>query len=104
MNMQRLTSKLAQELANVKTPELLTRRELTRAIRDAIIAEEGAINQYQAIADATDNKEVAKVLNEIGDEERVHVGELQRLLNILLKDEEGLLEEGAGEVDDALGE
>lgn len=91
---------VSQNLENVKTLEKLTDRELTRAIRDAIIAEEGAINQYETIADSTDNKQVKEVLQSLSDEERVHVGELQELLNGLLDDEVDLLEEGAGEVED----
>jgi len=39
--------KQAQNLEVVKAPEQFTERELTRAIRDAIIAEEGAIKQCQ---------------------------------------------------------
>ena len=103
MDTNRVALKLAQELVNVKTPELLTDRELTRGIRDAIIAEEGAINQYEAIVDATDNEDVKKVLQDVANEERIHVGELQELLNRLLSDEEKMLEDGAGEVEDALG-
>jgi hypothetical protein len=34
----------------------------------------------------------------------VHVGEFQRLLNILLKDEEGFLAEGAEEVNEMANE
>lgn len=96
--------KEAQELQNVKTPEELTDRELTRAVRDAIIAEEGAIKQYEAIVDATDNEDAKKVLTHIADEERVHVGELQKLLDILLPDEKDMLEEGREEVEEELGE
>ena len=91
---------IAQHLENVKTPEKFTDRETTRAIRDAIIAEEGAINQYETIVDATTDEKVAEVLQEIADEEKVHVGELQKLLVTLLKDEQGFLDDGAGEVED----
>ena len=92
--------KNAQKLENVEEKDTFTERELVRAIRDAIIGEEGAINQYETIVDSTGNKKVAEVLQNIADEEKVHAGELQRLLNILLEDEEGFLEEGAQEVDD----
>ena len=93
-------NKTAQDLSIVKTPEKLTDRELTRSLRDAIIAEEGAIKQYESVVDATDNAMVKKVLQAISDEERVHVGELQKLLSILLPDETQKLEEGAKEVED----
>lgn len=90
--------KVAQDLNVVKTPESFTDREITRAIRDAIIAEEGAIKQYEVIVDASDNPQVKEVLQDIANEEKVHVGELQELLRNLLKDEQGFLDEGAGEV------
>ena len=99
-----LFQKKAQNLEVVKTPEKFTERELTRALRDAIIAEEVAIKQYETVVDATDNELVKKVLQEIADEERVHVGEIQKLLNDMLKDETKLLEEGEKEVQDKLGE
>ena len=95
--------KQAQELNVVKTPDTLTERELTRALRDAIIAEEGAIKHYESIVDATDNEDVKKVLQDIADEEKIHVGELQKLLNDMLSDEKGFLDDGAKEVEDQLG-
>lgn len=91
---------LSQNLDVVKTPEKFTERELTRAIRDAIIAEEGAIKQYEAVVDATDNEDVKKTLQSVADEEKVHVGELQKLLNDMLPDEEEYLDDGAKEVED----
>jgi rubrerythrin len=74
-----------------------TDREITRAIRQALAAEEEAIHLYETIADSTDNEMVVETLQDIADEEKVHVGELQALLNELLEDEEELLEEGKDE-------
>lgn len=91
--------KSAQNLEVVKTPERLTPREATRAIRDAIIAEEGAIKQYETVVDACGDAKVKKILQSIADEERVHVGELQKLLAGLLPDEQEKLDEGAEEVE-----
>lgn len=78
----------------------MTQSELARALRLDLAAEEEAIHLYEAHADATDNRLAKEVLLDIAEEERVHAGELQRLLNILLEDEEELLEEGAEEVDE----
>ena len=78
----------------------LTERELTRGIRMTLSAEQEAVHLYEALADATDNNLAKEVLQDIADEERVHAGEFQRLLNILLPDEERLLAEGAEEVDE----
>ena len=96
-----ILQKEAQELQNVKTPEKFTDRELTRALRDAIIAENGAIKQYEAVVDACDNPDVKEVLQDIADEEKVHVGELQELLRKLLPDEQEFLDDGAKEVEDS---
>jgi rubrerythrin len=60
----------------------MDKRELTRALRLSVAAEE------------------EKVLQDIADEEKVHVGEFQRLLNILLEDEQKFLSEGAEEVNE----
>jgi hypothetical protein len=93
-------ARTAQHLLNVKTLEPLNLRETTRAIRDAIIAEESAINQYETVVDSTDILKVKVILQDIANEERVHVGELQKLLTILLEDEQGFLDDGASEVED----
>jgi len=94
-----ILQKSAQDIQNVKTPDEFDDRELTRAIRDAIIDEEKAIKKYEAIADASSNDKVKTIVQSIADEEKVHVGELQKLLNDMLPDEEGFLEEGAKEVE-----
>ena len=78
----------------------LTDAELLRALRLDLSAEEEAVHLYLSHADATDNELAQKVLREIADEERVHKGEFQRLINILAKDEEAFLAEGAQEVDE----
>jgi len=78
----------------------MTLGELVTALRMNLCAEEDATSLYLAHADATDNALAAKVLRDIADEERVHVGEFQRLISILLKDEDAWLAQGAAEVND----
>jgi rubrerythrin len=73
--------------------------ELIRAIRVDIAGELEAIHLYTAHAEASENELVEEVLLDIANEERVHVGELQRLLTLLLHDEAELLAQGAAEVD-----
>jgi rubrerythrin len=58
------------------------------------------VHLYEALADATDDALAKAVLQDIADEERVHAGEFQRVLNMLLPDEEKWLAEGAGEVNE----
>jgi len=87
------------------TPERkLTDRELARAIRMCLAAEEEAVHMYEAMADASDNPLAAKVLQDIANEERVHAGEFQELLRILLPDEQRLLQEGTAEVKELAGD
>ena len=81
----------------------LTDAELARALRLNLSAEEEAVHLYEAHADATDNELAQKVLRDIANEERVHVGEFQRLLSLLLDDEDQFLSEGAKEVDEMAG-
>ncbi|MCB2226794.1 MAG: hypothetical protein KQH53_08965 [Desulfarculaceae bacterium] len=78
----------------------LTNRELARALRLSLAAEQEAIHLYEALADATTNKLAKAVLQDIADEEKEHAGEFQRLIKILWPDEEKWLEHGAEEVDE----
>lgn len=77
----------------------LTIEELIRAIRLDLAAEEEAIHQYIAQADAAEHPLAQKVLIDVANEERQHAGEFLRLLQILTGDEDKWLAEGAGEVD-----
>ncbi len=90
---------------NQMTPgRKMTKRELVRALRLNIAAEEDATSLYEAHADATDDPLAKKVLQDIADEERVHVGEFQRLISILLADEDKWLADGAAEVNEMAAE
>ena len=68
--------------------------------RIAIIAEEGAIKQYELFKDSIDDEKIKSVLTKLSEEERVHVGELQKLLSDVLPDEQELLDKGAKEVEE----
>ncbi|MFZ1898456.1 ferritin family protein [Methanoregula sp.] len=86
------------------TPERkLTKEELIRAIRLDIAGELEAIHGYMAHADATDNALAKAVLTDIANEERVHAGELQRLLAILAGEDE-FQQKGKVEVDTVAAE
>jgi rubrerythrin len=76
----------------------MTDTELLRALRLDLSAEEEAVHLYLSHADATDNELAKKVLRDVADEERVHKGEFQRLINLLSKEEEDFLAQGAEEV------
>ena len=78
----------------------MTHEELVRAMRLNVAAEEEATFVYMAHAEATDHPLAKKVLIDIANEERVHIGEFNRLIQILTGDEEQFLAEGAAEVDE----
>lgn len=82
----------------------LTEEELIRAIRLNIAAEHEAIHLYMAHAETTDHPLAKKVLVEIANEERVHVGEFERLLEILTGDEDKWVAEGKQEVEEMAAE
>ncbi len=79
-------------------PRKLTKEELIRAIRLNISAEHEAVHLYMAHADATDDEFARKVLTEVANEEREHIGEFMELLRRLAPDEAGYLETGRQEV------
>lgn len=81
-------------------PRKLTKSELVRAIRLNIAAEYEAIHLYMAHADATDDEFAKKVLTDIANEERQHVGEFMELLRRLAPDETQFLELGRKEVEE----
>ena len=84
-------------LANNKK---LTDSELIRAIRFTVAADFEATQLYMQLAESTDNRLAVKVLKDIADEERVHIGEFLRLLRELAPDEEKFYARGAKEVEE----
>ncbi len=80
----------------------LTDVELLRAIKFAIASEFEAIQIYQQIAVNTDNMDAKRVLADIAEEEKQHVGELDELYRILSPEDVDKYAEGANEVTDIL--
>lgn len=79
-------------------------REIARALRQSIAAEHEATHLYEVIADATDNKKVKQVMQDVAKEEKVHVHEFQVLLEMIDPEENESKEEGRAEVDELVGE
>ncbi len=52
-------------------------------LREDLIGELGAINQYQEHIDETDDEEIRKILGHIRDDEKEHVAELIKLIRKL---------------------
>ena len=84
----------------MKPGRTMTHHELIRALRLSLSAEEEAVHIYDAIADACTNELAKAVLRDVADEERVHKGEFQRLIELLAPDEVDLMQEGASEVEE----
>jgi len=83
--------------------EKVEKKFLDREIlRVAIIAELDAINLYEQLAGATENKNIREVLLDVAKEEKTHFGEFQALL--LKEDAEQVeeLEKGKEEVKEIL--
>ncbi|MDF2985981.1 MAG: hypothetical protein K0R50_1491 [Eubacterium sp.] len=82
----------------------LTKEELIQAIRLDIAGEIEAIYVYDAHVQATDDEIAKKIISDIRDEEKAHVGELMTLLRILDPKEAELFASGEEEVKELLAE
>ncbi|MDD4320310.1 MAG: demethoxyubiquinone hydroxylase family protein [Acidaminococcaceae bacterium] len=82
----------------------LTKEELIQAVRLDIAGELEAIYLYDAHVQATDDEIAKKVISDIRDEEKSHVGELMTLLRILDPHEAELFMAGEKEVQEMLTE
>lgn len=80
----------------------LSEKEVIRAIRFNIAAEYEAIQLYEQLAESVDNEDVKKVLLEVADDERVHVGCFQKVLKIICPNEENFYQQGQKEIDELL--
>ena len=88
-----MLSKIPIDLGKVGKKELV--KEVLRA---AIIAELDAINLYEEMAAMVEDEIVKKVLLDVAEEEKVHVGEFQALLLELDEEQAEALEKGRKEV------
>jgi len=62
--------------------------ETLKNLREDLIGELGAINQYQEHIDETNNEEVKKILGHIRDDEKEHFTELTKIIRKLDKTQE----------------
>lgn len=68
-------------------------------LREAIIAEYDATNLYEQMAIRASNPEVKRVMRHVAQEEKVHVGEFEAVLEKLDPEHEPSKEEGEEEVE-----
>ncbi len=69
-----------------------------------VAAEYEAIQLYEQLAESTDNALARKVLEDITNEEKEHVGEFVRLLQELAPEDEEFYREGMEETEEAIAE
>jgi len=82
----------------------MSKEDLIQAIRLDIAGELEAIFLYDAHVQATDDPVAKKVIADIRDEEKAHVGELMTLLRYLDPEEADHFASGEGEVKEMLEE
>lgn len=88
--------------ADIIGKRLFTKKESIQAVRDMIVAEYDAIQLYERIAESMVDGSIKEVILDIRDEEKVHIGEFQKLLNVLEPTEDEKYEEGQDEAEDKL--
>lgn len=82
------------------TPERkLSLSETIRVLRLDVAAEEEAVHLYTAHAEAIDEPLAKKILESIANEEIVHIGEFQSLIDKLSAQEHAFMTLGAEEVE-----
>jgi hypothetical protein len=78
-------------------------RRNMQMLRLSISAELDAANLYEAFAELTDNMDIRKVMLEVANEEKAHIGEFEFLLEHIDVDHEKNEDEGEEEVKDLTG-
>lgn len=74
-------------------------------LRTAIASEFSAINLYQQMLDSSKSEEVKKILQDIIDEEKIHVGEFELILSKFVdEDNSQLMIDGAVEAEEVVKE
>lgn len=71
-------------------------------LRLSMVAELDAVNLYERFAELTSSEDIKEIMLDVANEEKVHVGEFQTLLEGIDDDYEDKIEEGEGEVEDEL--
>lgn len=85
-----------------KSDTVFSEREMIRSIRFAIASEYEAIQIYEEMTENIHNKDAIKIIEEIIEDEKVHVGNFLQLLRILNPEEEEYYKEGYKEALDLL--
>jgi hypothetical protein len=68
-------------------------------IRNAIVSELKAVNEYETYANSTSDTKLKKIFLDIADEEKVHIGELEELLSKIDPSHDVMVADGRSEAD-----
>ena len=104
MNKQNISKYLSELMAKVpcKKSTISPERKDMEILRTAIIAEYDAVNLYEQMSEAATDKNIKKVLLDVANEEKVHIGEFEALLEKIDLEHEPNEEKGEKEVKDKL--
>lgn len=69
-------------------------------LRQAIIAEYDAVNLYEQMAASTKDERIRKIMFHVAQEEKVHIGEFEALLDEVDKEHTSSVEDGKQEAAD----
>ncbi len=95
-----MRSLLAKNPLDLEYGKKLNKEGVAQALRLAIIGELDAINLYLQLAYAIEDPVIARILRDIAEEEKVHVGELLEILKRVDEEQAKALEKGAREVEE----
>jgi len=96
-------AEVTNDLKSILSIEKMSKSELIRAIRVSIKAEIDAVHLYTMIAEATDDERIREIMLHTAKEERVHIGEFLKALQIIEPEEFAHYNDGASEIEDLLG-
>jgi rubrerythrin len=85
---------------NLKEGERPSKEDIVSALRLSLAAEEDATHLYNQIADLVSDERISKVMRDVANEEQVHKGEFQKLIELLEGDEVSLVRQGKEEAEE----
>lgn len=96
-------AEVTDDLKSILSIEKMSKTELIRAIRVSIKAEIDAVHLYTMIAEATDDERIREIMLHTAEEEKKHIGEFLKALQIIEPEEFGYYNDGAAEIENLLG-
>jgi rubrerythrin len=95
-------AEILNDLKSILSTKTLSKEEIIRALRVSIKAEIDAVHLYDMIAESTDEENIQKVMKDVANEEKVHIGEFLKVIQILDDEEMTHYNKGAKEVEEIL--